>query len=173
MRGDVFVSSNGNVQFAPNLFGADWNNFRFPAGNYSMAAPYFDDMYLPAGGQLGYFDGNGVRAVTWQSVPYFPGRSAVTFQVAFLASGAIEMRYGTMGSPPGGTADSGVAVGTATIGLTFGNVAAVPSLGRIANRPDIGISDSGGIVNAGGLAALDQLPGNDILVFVPDGSGNY
>src|SRR6267378_3422986 len=83
------------------------------------------------------------------------------------------MRYGTMGSPPGGTADSGVSVGTATIGLTSGNTAAVPSLGRIANHPDLAISDSGGIVDASGLARLDQLPGNDILVFVPDGNGNY
>ena len=47
-----------------------------------------------------------------------------------------------MPRPPGGTADSGVAVGTATIGLTFGNALAVPSLGRIANRPDLAISDS-------------------------------
>src|SRR5205823_5522021 len=153
--GNMLLSSNGNIQFEPGTFGSAYNNFGLPNDNLIFAAPYFDDMYLPAGGQLGYFDGNGVRAMTWSAVPYYPGRSAVTFQIAFLANGVIEVRYGTMGSPPGGTADSGIGVDTATIGLTRGSSFAVPSLGRIVNRPTLAISDSAGIVNATGLARLN------------------
>jgi hypothetical protein len=173
LTGNMHVSSNGNVQFEPNTLGATFNNFGLPSGNLILAAPYFDDVNPGAGGRVGFFDAGGVRAVTWEAVPYFGRSATVTFQIAFLSTGVVEVRYGAMASPPGGTADSGISAGTATIGLARGSASAVPSLGRIANRPSVAISNTSGIVTSTGLAALNELPGNDVLVFLPDGSGNY
>jgi hypothetical protein len=53
------------------------------------------------------------------------------------------------------------------------DLAAVPSLGNIANDPLLAITDEQGLLDENGLALLDALPDNDLLVFTPDGSGGY
>jgi hypothetical protein len=168
------VSSNGVVEFGVNTLGGRFQNFALPGAERIAAYPFFDDIDPSEAGRIGLFDGEGVRAITWEGIPYFgrPG-TTVTFQIAFLANGTVQVRYGEITSPPGGTADSGISDNTATIGLQSGQQVAVPSLGSIANTPQSAITDNAGIMNTQGLDALDALLGNDLLVFTPDGEGGY
>jgi hypothetical protein len=174
VAGPMFVNSNGVIEFEVNTLDGGYQNERLPGVERIAAYPFFDDIDPSEAGRIGLFDGEGVRAITWEGIPYY-GRSGtnVTFQIAFLANGTVQVRYGEITSPPGGTADSGDAVNTATIGLSRGQQIAVPNLGRIANNPELAITDDDGILDAQGLAALDALAGNDLLVFEPDGEGGY
>ncbi len=165
VTGPMFVTSNGIVEFEVDTIRGTYTNYGLPSGNEIAAYPFFDDLYPPSGGRIGLFDGDGVRAVTWEDLPYYSDTSRkASFQIAFLSSGTIQVRYGNMDSMPDGSA---------TIGLARGGAVAAPNLGNIANKPDIGITTNAGILDAAGLSTLDELPDNDLLVFTPDGSGNY
>ena len=165
IAGPMFVTSNGIVEFDVDTVRGTFSNFGLPSGNRVMAAPFFDDLDPRFGGRIGLFDGEGVRAVTWEELPYFSNTTrTASFQIAFLSNGVVQVRYGAIDPMPDGRA---------TIGLARGGAIAVPSLSRIANEPDLAITDPSGILNATGLGMLDAIPGNDLLIFTPDGAGNY
>ncbi len=172
VTGNMVLNANGVIALNNTSVQSSFNNYTLPRGNNSIVAPFFDDINPGVGGLIGVYDDADVRAITWELVPYF-GRSGsnVSFQVAFRRDGSIEFRYADMATPPGGTADSGISVGTATLGLSHFNQVAVPSLGNIANRLTTAITNAAGILNADGLTVLDEFPGNDILVFTPNGAG--
>ena len=165
VAGPMFVTSNGVVEFDANTVRGTFSNFGLPSGNRVMAAPFFDDLDPRFGGRIGLFDGEGVRAVTWEDLPYFSDTTrTASFQIAFLSNGVVQVRYGAIDP---------IADGSATIGLARGGTAAVPGPGLIANRPDAAITDGSGLLDNNGLGTLDELPGNDLLIFTPDGAGGY
>lgn len=173
--GDMILSSNGVVTLNGTAVGSNFNNYQLPTGFNSVVAPFFDDLDPGVGGLVGLFDDaeNGVRAITWELVPYFGRAGNATFQVAFYNDGSIEFRYADITSPPGGTADSGVSAGTATIGLGHLGLSAVPSFGNIFDEPTIGITNAFGILDEAGLIQLKDAEGITILMFEPDGDGGY
>ena len=170
VSGDMYLTSNAIIEFGTQAVGGKYTNTPLPYSTFKGVAAYWNDLdpRHAAPGSIGYYDGDGVRAITYQAIPYFNRGTTptATFQIAFYANGTIIIRYGAMGGPPQG--------GSATIGLTDGTHVVVPSLGNIANQPTLGITDSGGIRNTYGLAKLNQLSGrNNMLVFIPDGNGGY
>ena len=170
VSGDMYLTSNAIIEFGTQAVGGKYTNTPLPYSTFKGVAAYWNDLdpRHAAPGSIGYYDGDGVRAITYQAIPYFNRGTTptATFQIAFYANGTIIIRYGAMGGPPQG--------GSATIGLTDGTHVVVPSLGNIANQPTLGITDSGGILDTDGLAKLNQLTDrNNMLVFIPDGNGGY
>ena len=167
--GNMFVTTNGVVLFNEDTLGSRFTNFDLPA-NHTAAFPFFDDLDPRRGEnpRIGLFDSEGVRAISFFDIPHFRNNDIiVSFQIAFLSNGVIQIRYGDMDEELG---DSG----GATIGLSNGEQAAVPSLGNIENKPEVGITDESGRLNNDGLALLDEIfGGNDMLTFVPDDEGSY
>ena len=170
VSGNMYLTSNAIIEFGTQAIGGRYTNTPLPFTGFKGVAAYWNDLYPPNAppGSIGYYDGDGVRAITYQAIPYYSrGKTpTATFQIAFYANGTVIIRYGAMGGPPQG--------GSATIGLTDGTKVVAPSLGKIENQPTLGLTDAGGLLNTAGLAKLNQLSGrNNMLVFIPDGSGGY
>ncbi len=167
VAGPMYVTSNGVIEFNANSIGGSYSNGALPRSSAVDAVfALWDDHYPPAGGRIGLYDGDGVRAITWENLPHYGNRSvSATFQVALLANGTIQIRYGDVTLGDGG----------ATIGIQGGDSAVVPDPGQIANKEvDFGVTSSGGQLNSGGLDRLDEIEdANDLLQFIPDGQGSY
>lgn len=163
--GPMFVTSNGVIEFGTDFIGGEYTNFTLPHGSMIAAFPFFDDLYPPTGGEIGLYDSGGVRAITFRNLPYYSNNTkTASFQIAFLGDGSIQVRYGKVDPMPDGSA---------TIGLSSGSSIAVPGPGSIANEPDVAITGPHGNLTADGLAKLLEAPGNNLLIFTPDGKGGY
>lgn len=103
----LYLSSNGWVSALPPGSPAPWAHC-FPSASVPRGtlAPFWTDLDPSAGGAVraGPIDGE-TYVVSFESVPLWqeapsPEAPAFTFQLVLKASGQVEYRYGTMGSPP-------------------------------------------------------------------------
>lgn len=99
---NVFVSSNGNIQFTSSS--ASHTNLPFPnvdAPN-NMIAPLWDDLNAQTRGDIyAYNDlsggfGNRRFIVSWQNIAQDLQNDSNSFQVVLYQNGSFEFRYGTI-----------------------------------------------------------------------------
>ncbi|MEJ7593504.1 MAG: Ig-like domain-containing protein [Planctomycetaceae bacterium] len=165
VSGQMFVTTNGVIEFGADSIGSDYSNSGLPTQIAKIVMPFWDDIDPRQSGTIGLYDADGVRVITFLDIPYFSNTpEKVSFQVAFFSNGQIQMRYGRMDA---------LQNGNATIGISDGTKIAVPALGRIENAPELEITTTDGLLNQAGLDALTADDENDLLVFTPDGSGQY
>ncbi len=90
------ISSNGNIHFG--AANASYFNQPLPysSGPLAMIAPFWDDLYPPAGGTVyTYHDvANNRFIVQWDNIAHYPGTGDFyTFQVLLYANGRIVLQY--------------------------------------------------------------------------------
>ncbi len=109
---DIFVSTNGILTF--NAGTNDFSNDPLSAPPQpSVIAPLWDDLFLPAGGNV-YFstDNVGTLIVQWENVPYIDNTAVrATFQAILTADGSIRFNYEDIGAAAPGAGLS------ATVGI--------------------------------------------------------
>ncbi|MFZ5433513.1 MAG: nidogen-like domain-containing protein, partial [Calditrichota bacterium] len=113
----VNVSSNGNIHFG--TANSYYYNQCLPDlnGPAAMIAPFWDDLYLPSGGAVYYYDdaANGRFVIEWSAVPHIGSTGDLyTFQVMLYSNGRIVVQYLSMGGGSIGVID-------ATVGLQNGD----------------------------------------------------
>ena len=109
----VNVSSNGNVHF-----GASNNAFfnqplPYAPGPLAMIAAFWDDLYLPGGGSVYYYDdaANNRFIIEWHQIDHFSNTGdSYTFEIILHSNGRILFQYLSMSTAP-------VGVTSATVGL--------------------------------------------------------
>jgi hypothetical protein len=102
LHDQVSVCSNGWISFdtgAVAYFSNEFIPYAFSVNN--MICAFWDDLYLPFGGQVYYQDdsANGRVIFQWNQVPHISGTDGpYTFQVMLYTNGEIYLNYGDMGA---------------------------------------------------------------------------
>jgi serine protease AprX len=139
----VKVSSNGNLHFG--FRNTAYANTCLPgstSGPRAMIAPFWDDLYLPAGGAVYYAvtgaAPNRVFTVEWRNVPHYPGTpSGATFEVQLVeGSNDIYVLYqdvdfGDASYNNGASATVGIRNNNYTSALQYSCNQAVLAAGRV------------------------------------------
>jgi hypothetical protein len=144
LQTQLSVCSNGWLSFdmaTPGFYSNENIPSNFSVNN--MICAFWDDLYLPDGGQVYYLDdsAHGRVIFQWNQVPHINGGDGpYTFQVMLYTNGEIYINYGDMGA----TAFYGVAdatVGVENAGGTEGlQVNAFNAGGLIANGVTVTIA---------------------------------
>jgi len=118
---DLYISSNGNIQFGATPNAAYVNdNPPTAAGPNNAIYPCWDDLYPVGGGGGIYYQTDGVApdrrfTVAWNNIMQFGGGATETFEaILYEGSNNIELRYGSMPNDAGGGGPCG---GDYTIGV--------------------------------------------------------
>ena len=116
----VWICSNGWVTLSTTGSARYWNAcLPDPEEPNTSLDLFFDDLYLPSGGQVVYYqDPGGYFVVTWDHVPHISAIGIYTMQVIIGADGSVVFNYLEVGDlsavnqatvgveDPGGTAAS-------------------------------------------------------------------
>ncbi len=125
---DVYIGSNGYIAFGAGGDYTDFSNDPIPSvttpNNY--VAPFWDDLYPPAGGSIYYgsdLDGNFV--ITYDQYPSIGNNEDLyTFQVILYENGDILFQYSDMDPDDIDSETIGIENSDATIGLQCSYAAA-------------------------------------------------
>ncbi len=114
----VNVSSNGNAHFG--AANAQYTNQPLPCNfcPLAMLAPFWDDLYLPTGGAVYYYDdaANNRFIIEWDDVPHIAGIGTYNFQIHLHQNGVAYFQYETL---TGDVSQCGIGTNneTGTVGL--------------------------------------------------------
>ncbi|MBK6911533.1 MAG: S8 family serine peptidase [bacterium] len=92
----INVSTKGNAHFGPENFGYENQPLPDPFGPLAMLAPFWADLYLPASGQIFYYDDtdNARFIIEWDDIDHYPGTGdRYNFQIVIYQSGRIVFQY--------------------------------------------------------------------------------
>ncbi|MBK6765728.1 MAG: S8 family serine peptidase [bacterium] len=118
----INVSTKGNAHFgAPNF---DYFNTSLPNefAPLALLAPFWDDIYLPASGQVFYYDdaANNRFIIEWDDCEHYPGTGDnYNFQIILYSNGRIVFQYDDMGVGAIGVVEATVGIQneSGTVGL--------------------------------------------------------
>lgn len=191
---DVQMSSNGFVRLVAG------GNSECCAGNVQLfldGLPRFSGSWCdlnPAAGGSTHFDvdpANGAAYVTWLGVPEYGLGSTQTFQVAFFASGMVELRFGncapltrqvlTGWTPGGGAKDPGSTDLSALAGVIVTSPDKDALWHRGDSRPVVGGTatlltggmPAGTLLGANVFGFTEFLPGIDLTALGMAGCHQY
>jgi hypothetical protein len=101
----VYICSNGWVSFTSTSTVYSETAIPNSAEPNNVLYLFWDDMYLPSGGQVLYYaDPTGQFIVSWLDVPHISGQDGYTYQVIIGSDGSVTYNYHTIPTTfPGNT----------------------------------------------------------------------
>ena len=183
---DFSASPDGWIRLGATTATSEFTNAMTATSNIPKISAFWDDLATGSDGSVSYVvtgaPGSQILKVQWVvRIPRTPltDPSNSTFQAwLYEANGNVELRYGTMATPPAGTASaglSGLTAGTNFHSITF---ATNTSSNVTANDGNTGIPTSGTMYTysnpASGAIALEWSPAanlNDYTIANPVATG--
>ncbi len=101
----IYIGANGYLSFTDSS-PSDYSNVPIPSGdsdNDYLIAPFWDDLYLPAGGHIYVESFGSYWVVEWLDIQHYPGSLLVgSFEVVLKNTGEIIFNYDNLSYTGGG-----------------------------------------------------------------------